>query len=236
MRPAARRLLLGGLAVGLVAVFVALGIWQVERRAWKLALIAQVEHRLAAGPVAAPGPARWPAIGTGDAYTKVALRGHWHRDADTFTQAATTLGPGFWVMTPLDSDAGFTVLVNRGFVPAERRAMVAPPPGPVTVVGLLRVTEPRGGFLRDNVPAEDRWYSRDVAAIAAHRHIARIAPYFVDADAASSPGWPRGGLTVVRFRNSHLSYALTWFALAALLAGTLVWLARRRTIDGDGTA
>ena len=42
-----------------VAGLVALGVWQLERRAWKLDLIARVDARLAAGPVAAPGPGRW---------------------------------------------------------------------------------------------------------------------------------------------------------------------------------
>ncbi len=81
------------------------------------------------------------------------------------------------------------------------------------MTGLLRLSEPGGGFLRRNLPAQERWYSRDVEAIAAHRRLAGVLPFFVDADAASSTRagspWPRGGLTVVRFRDSHLGYALT---------------------------
>jgi surfeit locus 1 family protein len=50
-----------------------------------------------------------------------------------------------------------------------------------------------------------------------------VAPYFVDAQGAAS-GWPRAGLTVVRFRNDHLVYALTWFALAAMMAAAIVYL------------
>jgi surfeit locus 1 family protein len=110
---------------------------------------------------------------------------------------------------------------------------------PVTVVGLVRLSEPRGGFLRANDPAAGRWYSRDVAAIAAARGIAAPAPYFIDADAgANRPGWPVGGLTVIRFPNSHLAYALTWFALAVMAAAGLVrfardqWRARRLGRDG----
>src|SRR3546814_6267553 len=91
------------------------------------------------------------------------------------------------------------------------------PGGTVTVTGLRRITEPGGAFLRANDPAANRWYSRDVAAIADARGLGRIAPYFLDADAAANAGgYPVGGLTVVQFRDSHLIYALTWFALAAI--------------------
>jgi surfeit locus 1 family protein len=91
----------------------------------------------------------------------------------------------------------------------------------------LRITEPKGGFLRSNDPAADRWHSRDVPAIAARRGLTRTAPYFVDADATGT-GWPRGGLTVIRFPNNHLAYALTWFGLAALVAFLLA-----RTLRDD---
>ncbi len=131
------------------------------------------------------------------------------------------------MLTPLDT-GGFTVLVNRGFVPPDRRDKVPAPATPVTVRGLLRVTEPGGGFLRTNDPAADRWYSRDVAAIARRRGLAHTAPYFIDAAATPGADWPRGGLTVVTFRNNHLVYALTWFGLAALLAG-MTWRATRRS-------
>ena len=211
-----------------VAALVALGVWQLERRAWKHALIAQVNARLAAPPVAAPGPAGWPAITKETAYTRLSARGVYRRHADTLVQAVTDLGPGYWVMTPMDTGGGWVLLVNRGFVTQDMKgdpASWAPPAGAVTVTGLLRVSEPGGGFLRSNDPAAGRWYSRDVAAIAAARRLGPTAPYFVDADRGSQPGWPRGGLTVVRFSDNHLVYALTWFALAAGLAWVTLWLA-----------
>jgi surfeit locus 1 family protein len=98
------------------------------------------------------------------------------------------------------------------------------------------MSEPGGGFLRRNVPAEERWYSRDVAAIAARRGIAGAAPYFIDAEAApATDAWPRGGLTRLVFPNNHLVYALTWFGMALGLGAALVallreeWGRRRRT-------
>lgn len=222
-----RRLIGAGLAVAMIVLLVGLGVWQLERRTWKLALIEQVERRLAAAPVVAPGPEQWPGIGRDDAYTRVHASGRLLAGRDTYVQAVTDLGGGYWVLTPLRTSAGWTLLVNRGFVPADMRGR-APPPGQgeATVSGLLRITEPGGGFLRRNDPQAARWYSRDVAAIAASQRLGRTAPYFVDADRTGA-GWPRGGMTVIRFPNSHLVYALTWFALAALI-GLLAFRAMRR--------
>jgi surfeit locus 1 family protein len=106
----------------------------------------------------------------------------------------------------------------------------------VTVTGLLRVSEPGGAFLRSNDPAADRWYSRDVAEMARARGLDRVAPYFLDADAAPNRGgYPVGGLTVVHFRDPHLVYALTWFALAALslFFARLLWRPARLRSNRD---
>lgn len=220
-----RRRLLPLLCLLLAAGFVALGVWQVERRAWKLALIARVDARVHATP--RPLPTDW----RGDlAYTRVRVQGRYDHAAETRVQAVTRLGPGWWVLTPLSGPAG-TVLVNRGFVPNDRAdprtraaGQVA---GEVTVTGLLRASEPGGAFLRHNDPAAERWYSRDVAAIARARRLGPVAPMFLDADATPIPGgYPVGGLTVIAFRNSHLVYAITWFALAGLSMTGAV-LARR---------
>jgi surfeit locus 1 family protein len=219
--------------LALVALVAAgLGVWQVQRRSWKLDLIARVEARIHAEPVAAPGPAQWPTIdANGAEYRRVALQGRYLDAPETLTMAVTERGPGFWVMAPFRSDGGFTVLVNRGFVPedrrgAEQRRRVAGEQA--RVVGLLRLTEPAGGFLRYNDPAAGRWYSRDVAAIATARGLGgELAPYFVDADTASEPGpLPQGGMTQVSFRNTHLIYALTWFCLALMSLAGLVFVLR----------
>lgn len=225
------RALFAGMALLMAAGFVALGIWQVERRAWKHALVASVGSRIHTAPVAAPGPAAWPAIsGAGDAYRHVRVTGRFRHDRETLVQAVSDLGRGYWVMTPLETP-GFTILVNRGFVPPDRRSpatrTAGNPPGTVTLSGLLRVTEPGGGFLRTNDPEGGRWYSRDVAAIAAAQDLGRAAPYFIDADGApNAGGYPVGGLTVIRFPDNHLGYALTWFALALLSLAAACYVLR----------
>lgn len=229
-RPHVRLIVAGALALLAVVALAALGTWQVQRRAWKLALIAQVEARVHAVPVAAPGPPDWSSIDAPRAqYRRVRLTGR-YLARQTLVQAATERGPGWWVLTPMRTDA-FTVLVNRGFVPA--RSAPPPPQGRVTVTGLLRITEPHGGFLHTNDPLHDRWYSRDVAAIAAAQGLGPIAPYFVDADAASSkPGSPAGGLTVIAFPNNHLVYAITWYGLA-MMVGIAFWIFCRREASGE---
>jgi surfeit locus 1 family protein len=199
----------------------ALGVWQLERRVWKHELIAAVDARIAAAPMAAPGPDAWPRIDAKrDAYRRVTATGVFRHDRETLVQAVTDRGAGYWVLTPLETP-GFTLLVNRGFVPTNRRdpetRAAGNLMGTAAVTGLLRVTEPGGAFLRTNDPAAGRWFSRDVAEIAKARGLARTAPYFVDADAKPNPGgYPVGGLTVVQFRDHHMVYALTWFALCAL--------------------
>ncbi|MBN8717365.1 MAG: SURF1 family protein [Xanthomonadales bacterium] len=219
------------------AGFIALGIWQVQRLHWKRALIARVEARVHAAPVPPPARSDWPRIGVErDEYRRLELRGTYLRGRETQTQALTELGAGHWVLSPLQLTDGSIVLVNRGFVLDGARPAL-PPPGEVRVRGLLRMSEPGGGFLRDNRPAQDRWYSRDVAAIAQARGLGDVAPYFVDAeaDAGAGSGWPRAGMTVIHFRNQHLQYALTWFVLAAMaLWGVLRLLSEQRRMRHHG--
>jgi surfeit locus 1 family protein len=227
-RRSASSLLLIALGVLGVAALTALGVWQLERRTWKLALIDRVEQRQHAAPQPLPAPSSWPAItASNDEYRRVTVTGRFLNERETLVIAVTDYGGGFWVLTPLQTTDGITVLVNRGFVPAERRdpstRREGNRPELVSITGLLRITEPNGGFLRTNDPATGRWYSRDVAQIAAARGLPQVAPFFIDADAAPNDGgYPIGGLTVVRFPNNHLIYALTWFTMAFMLAAALL--------------
>jgi surfeit locus 1 family protein len=219
----AARPVIAVVALLLCALLVGLGSWQVQRLRWKLALIERVEQRVSAPATAAPGPERWPQVNAADdEYRHVQVTGHWLDEAEALVQASTTLGAGFWVLTPLRQADGSVVLINRGFVPPERRdraAHSAGGPAITTVTGLLRITEPGGGFLRSNDPSANRWYSRDVQAIAAARGLPKVAPYFIDAEAgARSDAAPVGGLTVISFHNNHLVYAITWYTLALMTA------------------
>lgn len=214
-----------GLAILAALLFVgfgSLGIWQVHRLSWKRDLIARVNARIHAIPVAAPRVAD-----RSDEYRRVTVSGRFRHNGTTLVQASTALGSGYWVMTPLVRNDGGTLLINRGFVPPQEKTRYTRPSGPVRVTGLLRLSEPGGGFLRSNDTAANRWYSRDVAAIAAARHLAPpLGSYFIDADAGARGALPIGGLTVVQFPNNHLVYALTWFALAGMTAAAYIMLMR----------
>jgi len=227
MSRAARIALIVSAALASVG-FLALAAWQIQRLGWKLDLIERVEARLKADPVEPP-PVAAP-VSKDDEYRRLQLRGSFDT-REVLVQATTALGGGHWVIAPLCLPNGDTVLVNRGFVPPEQRApgQHAAPAGPVTFTGLLRLTETGGGPLRANVPAEGRWYSRDVQGIAAQLALSGpVAPYFVDeaADASQPQRWPRPGLTVVQFTNNHAVYAATWLALAAMAAAAAGYLVR----------
>lgn len=208
--------------------FLALAAWQFQRLGWKQDLIARVEQQMQAEPVAPPLASA--AISKTDEYRRLRLRGRFE-PREVLVQATTALGGGFWVLAPLRLEDGSAILVNRGFVPPALRApeQHAAPDGPVELTGLLRLTETGGGPLRRNAPTEGRWYSRDVAGIAAQLGVAdKVAPYFVDeaADPAQPRRWPRPGLTVIRFANNHAVYAATWLALAAMAAAAAGYLVR----------
>lgn len=224
-----------------LAAFGALGAWQVQRMQWKRDLIATVDARVHAAPVALPPDYRlsFAAPETFN-YLRVRLSGAYLPSQTALVRASTDLGTGYWAMTPLRMGDGRTVWVNRGFVPAgtsRQEASVGTPQGKVEIVGLLRASEPGGSLLQANKPAEDRWYSRDVAALSQARDTERAVPVFVDAQRENAASRARGvspvpGLTAVRFSDNHLQYALTWLALAGLSAFgiVLVWRRERTTM------
>lgn len=237
-------------AVILFLGLLVLGSWQVQRMGWKHELIARVDARVHAPPVPAPGLAQWPEVSRAShEYLRVSLSGRFLHEQEALVQATTVLGAGFWVLTPLQFHDGTVVWINRGFVPPAAREPsrrgAAQPDGEVKVTGLLRISEPGGAFLRDNAPAADRWHSRDVQALTRSRNLPmdKVAPYFIDQDAAkgaasavASPSavgpWPVGGLTVVRFSDNHLIYALTWYGLALGLLAALIYVWRGKHRSG----
>lgn len=225
--------LLLGLLLATMA-FVALGTWQVYRLQWKLDLIQRVEARLAQEPVPIPASDGWASINAADnEYKRVAVRGHFLNDKEAHVVASTERGPGFWVLTPFVLTDGNVVIVNRGFVPGNRREVSARPDGQIagetSVTGLLRLSEASSWILRRNDPAHDRWYRRDPREIGEARGLSNVAPFFIDADATPNPGgWPLGGMTRVQFSNSHLVYAVTWFALAVMAALATAYVIREK--------
>ena len=226
-----------------IAILCGLGAWQVERLHWKEGLIARVNARLTAPPVAAPGPAEWARLDLAAAeYQPVSVRGRFDNAKEihvvyTLTEPRGPLGgPGYMVMTPFAAEAGWTVYVNRGFVPTAKADPQSRGSGRIegdTIVqGLLRAPSRRSWFMPGDDAVRNQWFSRDPALYAAAQGLPpeKVAPYIIDAayDRNSPDGLPQGGETVVDFPNSHLGYAITWFGLAAALAGVYAAFAWRR--------
>lgn len=226
-----------------VAVLVALGDWQLQRLAWKEALIAAVESRVHAPPVEAPAEAEWPKLKPADyEYRHVRLVGVYDasRQALVFRALGNPRGryggPGYLVMTPLRLAGGAEVLVNRGFVPQERKdaALEGVKPTETVVTGLMRASEERTWFTPADDPASGQWFTRDVDAMARAMELSRYAPFSVDADAGADPAaLPEGGETIVAFPNNHLSYAMTWFGMAVALIGVFAAYAFTQLRAGD---
>ena len=211
-----------------LAVLVGLGVWQLKRLAWKEGLIAAVEARATAPPVEIPPPEEWTQLNPRDyEYRHVRLSGvyDYAHQALVFRALSSPRGryggPGYLVMTPLQLTGGGSVLVNRGFVPEERKdAANAGSTGPTEVTGLMRASEDRTWFTPSDDPSRGQWFTRDVERIAEALKLGPHPPFSVDADASANPdALPEGGETILDFPNNHLSYAMTWFGMALALAG-----------------
>ncbi len=212
--------------------FLLLGTWQLYRLQWKAELIERVDRRVHTAPSQVPAPQDWPHIGAAtDEYRHVVVQGIFLYKYSTAVQAVTELGPGYWLLTPLRQMDGNIIYINRGFIKSAKpylKPVKSDQHQIVQLIGLLRINEPKGGFLRSNQPLLKRWYSRDIQTIATTEGLTNVAPFFIDAQAIG-PGnqaqfnleggeAPVMGLTVVHFSNNHLVYAFTWFALALMMA------------------
>lgn len=232
------------LALAAFAVLIGLGTWQVQRLHWKEGLIATIEARVASAPrplaeieaiAAQEGDTR-----RGDVdYWPVSLSGTFRHEGERHYFATHKGHSGYFVHTPLALDDGRLILVNRGFVPFDRKDPVTrvagQVSGPQEISGLARnpVDEKPNMLMPDNDPGSNVFYWKDLDAMASSSGVGASGdylPFFVDADDAPNPGGlPVGGVTMISMPNSHLQYAVTWYGLAAALAGVAgVWLWRRR--------
>jgi surfeit locus 1 family protein len=221
------------------AILVSLGVWQLERRAWKEALIDRIEARAHGEPAAIPPESAWPTwSAAADEFRRVRVTGTFLHEAETPVHGLMSGQPGqpvqgYYLLTPLRLPDGALVVVNRGFVPSElldpAKRPQSQPAGEVTVTGLVRAPEDHGWFLPADDPGKNQWFARDPAAIARVKGLARVAPFLIEADDTPNPGgWPKGGQTRLTIPNNHLQYALTWFALAIVLAAVRVRCERSR--------
>ncbi|MGO4704727.1 SURF1 family protein [Microvirga sp. 2MCAF38] len=229
-----------------LAILVTLGTWQLQRKAWKEGLIAQIEARSHGEPGSIQREAQWSSWrASDDEFRRVRLTGTFLNQFETpvYGLAPAQRGSplqGFYLMTPLRLADGAIVMINRGFVPTELRDPKArpnsQPQGEVSVTGLVRAPEARNTFTPADDPAKNSWFTRDPEAIAKAHGLTRVAPFLIDADATSNPGgWPKGGQTRLDLPNDHLQYAFTWFGIALTLIGVFGVFAWRRIKGAQGS-
>lgn len=215
-------------AIGVV-ILLGLGLWQLERKAWKEALIADLNARLAAPPQGLPASPEQ----TRDEFRRVKVRAQFlpGEQALVYTGGSAlrpdVSGPGYWVLSPARTAAGI-VVINRGFTPADRKVAAPAPLGEDEITGALRWPDETGAFTPRDEPQNNLWYRRDPEAIAKAKGWGAVAPYIIEQESPQPAGAPKAGPLIVKLPNNHLQYAITWFGLALALACVyLVWLRRR---------
>lgn len=218
----------------LLPALLGLGAWQVQRMQWKNDLIGRIEARAAQPAVVLP--AQSIDLDTWE-YRQVRVSGQFRHDLEMHLVAHNPAGKfGYQVVTPLALEAGGWVLVNRGWIPTDRKDPATRAEGsisgPVEITGVVRRSTRQGWFVPENQPAKNFWFFADARAMAAAAKI--DAPEFlIEADASRNPGGlPMGGQTRLKFPNNHLLYAITWFGGAFSLAAIyLLWHRRYRRVD-----
>ena len=225
-----------------LGVLVALGTWQLERKAWKEGLIADLDRKLSAPPADLPPRERWPQLNAAtDEFRRVAFPAEFLTGEEALVYSSGSAlrpdaaGPGYWVFSPARLTGGSLVVVDRGFVPEGRQdpktRAQGQPSGVVEIVGAMRWPEQRGAFTPNDDPARGLWFARDPASMAAAKNWGNVAPFYIDQEAPPAPGnLPKAGPLKPSLPNNHLQYAVTWYGLAlvTLISALLLWRARRR--------
>lgn len=220
-------------------LLLALGSWQLQRLAWKEALIADREAGLALEPVPLPDMFETAAAAESYDFRIVTLDGVFRHDLEqTFGARARANVLGHHVLTPLITESGKAVLVDRGWVPADKVHPASRPKGQlegeVSLSGIARyrAADRPGLFTPDNDPEQRRWYHYDLDAMEAALGIA-LVPLVIEADDRANPGGlPIGGRTLIRPANNHLQYAVTWYGLAVVLIGVYIVYRRQHRAPG----
>jgi cytochrome oxidase assembly protein ShyY1 len=236
----------GLFTLAMLAIFVGLGLWQLQRRVEKHALIAALTERLAEAPVALPPASQWSALAAGkDEFRRVSFTATYTPLPDAMVYSAGSAvrddvtGPGTWAFLPARLPTGETVVIDTGFVPntmqdraVEDRAAARLVTGrPVTLTGYIRFPETAGLLTPAENPEQRLWFTRDHEAMAHRLGWGKVAPFYIDLETpVPENGIPKPGPLDVHLRDDHLQYAITWFALAGAVAIAFVvwWRGRRR--------
>jgi len=203
-----------------VAILLVMGFWQLDRLTWKEGLIETRTAALTADPLLLPQDIRQSA--DLDFY-RVFLTGRFLHGREILIQNRNHNGVrGLHVLTPLQrvsAEGGGTIFVNRGWIPLkmqDRGKRNNQPEGSVRVAGIVRIgVVSRNAFTPANDPGKNLWYDYDPENMARYLGF-ESQSLIVEIDQPSPPGiFPVTGLSHYELKNNHLSYALTWFSLAA---------------------
>ncbi len=228
---------MGVFTLVVVGVLIALGVWQLQRRVEKHALIAALTERLSAAPVPLPPSAQWSALNPDhDEFRRVTITATFRNvaEARVFT-SGSALRPdvktlGAFVFAPAVLSDGTNVVIDRGFVPDGANA-ADPPHEPLMLTGYLRFPEKAGWITPSPDLSKHTWYARDHLDMAKGLSWGPVAPFYIDLESPAPPsGLPRPGQLEVHLRDEHLQYAITWFGLAAAVAVAFaIWLRGQRS-------
>jgi surfeit locus 1 family protein len=203
------------------AVLVSLGVWQLQRLAWKEAVLAEITARIAAAPVAVPDPADPQR----DLYLPVTAAGRLTGEEALVLASRKGDGAGFRVIAVLETGAGRRLLLDRGFLPEAGRDTPRRSPGGA-VTGNLHWPDEVDRFTPAPDAAAGLWFARDVPALAA---ALATEPVLIVARSDTGDGIAPMPVDASGIPNNHLGYAVQWFGLAAVWAGmTLLYLWRIR--------
>jgi surfeit locus 1 family protein len=207
-------------AIG-IAILLGLGVWQVKRLGQKEALIAEFEKRAMNNPISLTQALAKQGQGEDIEYLKVTLTGQ--TDAkNTFRKVASINGnPGWEIIAPFRTEDGSLVLVDFGAIAENQPLNLLETQQ--TIVGVVRFhNKGRGYFDNNNDAAKNIWYWWDVPAmLGGLNHVAAVhaAPFILQKLPSAENEVPLAELPKVELANNHLGYAITWFGLAAALAG-----------------
>ena len=226
--------------LALTALWIGLGVWQLDRLAWKEGLIAQVTARLTQPPTPLPPAAQWPTLVPDDYdFRPVALTGHYlaGKTVPVFVGLTDAKGkydgPGYWLMAPFAPDSGGTVWIDLGFVPQDKLPAYggdkSVPQGPQTITGIATISEDPGAFTPAPDTANHIEWVRSPARLSAMAALTDTPLNLVIDLPAGAPGaLPQGGETTIDFPNNHLGYAYTWFGFALITPALLAaWVWRQ---------
>lgn len=210
------------IGIGGAGILLWLGFWQMQRLDWKLGVIADIDARIAAAPIPLPDVLD----PENDAYLPVEVRGVVEPSYLRVLVSQKEIGAGYRIISALDMD-GRRVLLDRGFTPVDQVA-VPTHEGSETVRGNLQWPQETDSFTPEPDTAKNIWFARDVAAMA---QALNTEETLVVAKQTSFDDAPVSPLPVdtSAIPNDHLSYAITWFSLAAIwIAMTVAFTLRAR--------